>query len=45
MKSLLLSHLGIDILEEKGEALLFLIDLDYAVLAVYHEFMVWSLKL
>ena len=44
MKSLLLSHLCIHILEEKGEALVFLIDLDYAVLAVYHEFMIRSLK-
>ena len=45
MYSLLLSHLGIDILEEQGEALLFLIDLNYAVLAVYHEFMIRSLKI
>ena len=45
MYSLLLSHLGIDILEEQGEALLFLIYLNYAVLAVYHEFMIRSLKI
>jgi hypothetical protein len=45
MKSILLSHLGIDILDEQGETLLLIIDLDYAVLAVYHEFMIRSLKL
>ena len=45
MKSILLSHLGIDILDEQGETLLFIIDLDYAILAVYHEFMIRSLKL
>ena len=45
MKSILLSHLGIDILDKQGETLLFIINLDYAVLAVYHEFMIRSLKL
>ena len=45
MKTLLLSHFSIHILEEQGEALLFFIDFDYPVLAVYHKFMVRSLKL